>query len=61
MKRIEAIIKPSKLPAVRDALAEVGVAGIVVEQHRPKLKIAVVVANEKTQQVARAIEGAARA
>lgn len=61
MKRVEAIFKPSKLPAVRDALDQIGVAEIVVEQHRPKVKIAVVVANGLTQQVVRTIESAARA
>ena len=61
MKRVEAIFKPSKLPAVRDALAQIGVTEIVMEQHQPKLKIAVIVAAEKTQQVVSAIESAARA
>ncbi len=61
MKKIETIFKPSKLPAVRDALDQIGVVAIVAEHYRPKLKVAVIVAAEKAQQVVRAIEFAARA
>ncbi len=61
MKRVEAIFKPSKLSAVRDALDQIGIVAIVVEQHRPKLKIAVVVVDGKAEQVVRAIESAASA
>ncbi len=32
MKKIEAIIKPSKLEAVRDALADLGINGITVSE-----------------------------
>jgi nitrogen regulatory protein PII len=61
MKRVEAIIGPSKLPTLRDALAQIGVSDIAVEPHQSKIKIAVVVAAEITQQVVHTIESAARA
>jgi nitrogen regulatory protein PII len=61
MKKIEAIIKPSKLASLRDALAQIGVVAMVIEQYRSKLKIAAIVAAQRTQQVVRAIEVAARA
>jgi nitrogen regulatory protein PII len=60
MKKIEAIIRPSKLDAVRDALSQIGVISLTVEALAAKLKIAVVAADGLTSDVVHAIESAAR-
>jgi nitrogen regulatory protein PII len=60
MKKVEAIIRVSKLDGIRDALAQIGVSGIAVETHLSKLKIAVIVPEEITPQVVNTIECAAR-
>ena len=65
MKKIEAIIKPLKLDEVRDALSSIGVQGLAVSEvkgfGRPKLKLAIVVADEMVAQAVETIESAARA
>lgn len=82
MKLVQAIIKPFKLDDVRDALNEIGVAGLTVcevkgygrqkghtELYRgaeyvveflPKLRIDVVVSDDRAQTVADAIVNAAK-
>jgi nitrogen regulatory protein PII len=60
MKKVEAIIRESKLANVRDALALIGVGDIALEPYRSKLKIAIVVAADITQQVVHTIESAGR-
>ena len=82
MKMIQAIIKPFKLDDVRDALNEIGVAGLTVcevkgygrqkghtELYRgaeyvveflPKLRIEVVVSDDRAQAVADAVINAAK-
>jgi nitrogen regulatory protein P-II 1 len=82
MQKIEAIIQPSKLDAVKDALIEIGVQGITILEARghgrqkghtefyrgreytvdllPKIKVEIVVADEMTENVVRAILSAAR-
>jgi nitrogen regulatory protein PII len=60
MKKVEAIIRASKLDSVRDALAQIGVGNVVVEAHLSKLKIGVIVSDETTPQVVHTIESAAR-
>ena len=59
MKKVEAIIRASKLDSVRDALAQIGVGDIAVEPHLSRLKIGVIVADEITPQVVNTIESAA--
>ena len=60
MKKIEAIIRASKLDGIRDALAQIGVGAVAVEPHLSKLKIAVIVADEMTTEVVNTIEYTAR-
>ncbi len=82
MKKIEAIIKPFKLDDVKDALFDVGVAGLTVTEVKgfgrqkghselyrgaeyvvdflPKVKIEVVVDDERVEDVIAAITAAAR-
>ncbi|WP_137166400.1 P-II family nitrogen regulator [Salinimonas lutimaris] len=81
MKKIEAIIKPFKMDDVREALAEVGVAGMTVTEVKgfgrqkghtelyrgaeyqvdflPKIKIEIVLADERVEQAVEAIQQAA--
>ena len=65
MKKIEAIIRPLKLDKVRDALSSIGVQGLAVSEvkgfGRPKVKLAIVVADEMVAQAVETIESAARA
>jgi len=65
MKKIEAIIKPLKLDKVREALSSIGVQGLAVSEvrglGRPKLKLAIIVADELVAQAVETIESAARA
>ena len=82
MKKIEAIIKPFKLDDVREALSEVGVAGMTATEVKgfgrqkghtelyrgaeyvvdflPKVKIEVVVTDDKVETCIEAIVNAAR-
>ncbi len=61
MKKVEAIIRESKLEGVKDALAHIGVRDVAVEPHLSSgLKIAVIVSDEITSQVVSTIESAAR-
>lgn len=82
MTKIEAIIQPSKLDAVKDALLEIGVDGMTVLEARghgrqkghtefyrgreytvdllPKIKIELVVPEDRTEEVVKTIAGAAR-
>lgn len=82
MTKVEAVIQPSKLDAVKDALLEIGIDGMTVLEARghgrqkghtefyrgreytvdllPKIKIELVVANERTEEVVKAISDAAR-
>jgi nitrogen regulatory protein PII len=60
MKKVEAIIRASKLGGVKDALAHIGVRDVAVEPHLSGLKIAVIVSDEITSQVVNTIESAAR-
>ena len=63
MKKIEAIIRPSKLNEVRAALAGVGVQGLTVS-HQPltmALQLEVVVADQLVSSVVDTIERAGRA
>ena len=82
MKKIEAIIKPFKLPEVKEALADFGIVGMTVtevkgfgrqkgqaELHRgseysvdflPKIKIEVVLHEDKVEEAMDAIMQAAR-
>jgi nitrogen regulatory protein P-II 1 len=55
MKLITSIIKPFKLDEVREALAEVGVTGLTV-----KVKVEVVVADDRADSAIEAITKAAR-
>jgi nitrogen regulatory protein P-II 1 len=65
MKKIEAIIKPLKLDEVRDALSSIGVQGLAVSEEkgfgRPKVKLAIIVADELVALAVETIESAARA
>ena len=65
MKKIEAIIRLLKLDEVRDALSSIGVQGLAVSEvtgfGRPKVKLAIVVADEMVAQAVETIESAARA
>jgi nitrogen regulatory protein PII len=56
MKKIEAIIRPSKLDDVKAALAGIGVQGLTVS----KLRLEIVVADELAGRVAETIERAGR-
>ena len=82
MKKIEAIIKPFKLEEVKDALHEIGVAGMTVSEVKgfgrqkghteiyrgseytvdflPKIKIELVVGDEKANEAVSAIIKAAK-
>ena len=60
MKKVEAIIRTSKLDSVRDALAHIGVSDVAVIPHLSRLKIGVIVPDEITPQVVSTIESAAR-
>src|SRR3569833_2082750 len=82
MTKVEAVIQPSKLDAVKDALLEIGIDGMTVLEARghgrqkghtelyrgreytvdllPKIKIELVVAEERTAEVVKAISDAAR-
>jgi nitrogen regulatory protein P-II 1 len=82
MTKVEAVIQPSKLDAVKDALLEIGIDGMTVLEARghgrqkghtefyrgreytvdllPKIKIELVVADERTAEVVKAISDAAR-
>ena len=78
MKKIEAIVKPFKMDDVREALAEVGIAGMTVSEVKgfgrqkghtelyrgaeyqvdflPKIKIELVLDDERVEQAIEAIE-----
>jgi len=60
MKKVEAIIRASKLDSVRDALAQIGVGDVAVKRDLSKVKIGVVVSDEITPQVVSTIKFAAR-
>jgi nitrogen regulatory protein PII len=60
MKKVEAIIRASKLESARDALAQIGIGDVAVEPHLSKLKIGVIVSDETTPQVVNTIESASR-
>jgi nitrogen regulatory protein PII len=60
MKKVEAIIRVSKLEGVRDALSQIGVRDVAVESYFSKLKIGVIVSDEITPQVVNTIESARR-
>jgi len=82
MTKVEAVIQPSKLDAVKDALLEIGIDGMTVLEARghgrqkghtefyrgreytvdllPKIKIELVIATERTDEVVKAIIEAAR-
>ncbi|WP_018982992.1 P-II family nitrogen regulator [Salinimonas chungwhensis] len=82
MKKIEAIIKPFKMDDVREALADVGIAGMTVTEVKgfgrqkghtelyrgaeyqvdflPKIKIDIIIDDERVEQAVEAIEQAAR-
>ncbi len=82
MTKVEAVIQPSKLDAVKDALLGIGIDGMTVLEARghgrqkghtefyrgreytvdllPKIKIELVIASERTEEVVKAITEAAR-
>src|ERR1700727_3193129 len=69
MQKIEAVIQPSKLDAVKDALVEIGVEGMTIIEARgreysvdllPKVKLEVVVADAMLDKAVLAITTAAR-
>jgi len=60
MKKVEAIIRASKLDSVRDALAQIGVGDVAVKRDLSKVKIGVVVSDEITPEVVSTIKFAAR-
>ncbi|CAD5266286.1 nitrogen regulatory protein P-II family [Alteromonas sp. 76-1] len=82
MKKIEAIVKPFKMDDVREALAEVGIAGMTVSEVKgfgrqkghtelyrgaeyqvdflPKIKIELVLDDERVEQAIEAIENSAK-
>src|ERR1700722_5418483 len=69
MQKIEAVIQPSKLDAVKDALVEIGVGGMTIIEGRgheysvdllPKVKLEVVVADAMLDKAVLAITAAAR-
>jgi len=82
MTKVEAIIQPSKLDAVKDALLAIGIDGMTVIEARghgrqkghtefyrgreysvdllPKLKLELVVADERVEEVVKAMADAAR-
>ncbi|MBD3587300.1 P-II family nitrogen regulator [Salinimonas sp. HHU 13199] len=82
MKKIEAIIKPFKMDDVREALADVGIAGMTVTEVKgfgrqkghtelyrgaeyqvdflPKIKIDIIIDDDRVEQAVEAIEQAAK-
>jgi len=82
MKKIEAVIRPFKLDAVKEALGEVGVGGMTVTEvrgfgrqrghtetyrgaeynveFRPKMKVEIVVADDRVEAILRHISPAAK-
>jgi nitrogen regulatory protein PII len=82
VKKIEAIIKPFKMEAVKEALAEIGVEGMTLSEVRgfgrqkghteiyrgseytvdflPKVKLEIVLADDRTQRAVEAITQAAK-
>ena len=63
MKKVEAIIKPFKLDEVKEALSSIGVQGLTVSEVAglmPKVKLGIIVADERVAQVVETIERAAR-
>jgi nitrogen regulatory protein PII len=82
MTKVEAVLQPSKLDAVKDALLAIGIDGMTVLEARghgrqkghtefyrgreytvdllPKVKIELVVPDERTEEVVKAITDAAR-
>ena len=82
MTKLEAVIQPSKLEAVKDALLEIGIDGMTVMEVRghgrqkghtefyrgreysvdllPKIKLEIVMNDDRTEDAVRAITGAAR-
>jgi nitrogen regulatory protein P-II 1 len=82
MTKLEAVIQPSKLDAVKEALLEIGIDGLTVLEARghgrqkghtefyrgreysvdllPKIKLEVVLNDEKVDEVVKAILGAAQ-
>ena len=71
MKKIEAIIKPFKMDDVREALAEVGISGMTVSEVKGfgaeyqvdfllKIKIELVLDDERVEQAIEAIESSAK-
>jgi nitrogen regulatory protein P-II 1 len=65
MKKVEAIIRPFKLDRVKAALSSIGVQGLTVSEVQgfghPKVKLGIIVSDERTAQVVETIERAARA
>src|SRR5271168_2878781 len=71
MQKIEAVIQPSKLDAVKDALVEVGIEGMTITEARghgrqysvdllPKVKLEMVVSDAMLEKAILAITTAAR-
>lgn len=62
MKKIEAIVRPSRLDEVRTALAGIGVQGLTLKQQpvTPKLQLEIVVADDLVGPVVETIERAGR-
>lgn len=82
MTKVEAVIQPSKLDAVKDALLEIGIDGMTVLEARghgrqkghtefyrgreytvdllPKIKLELVVPEDRTEEVVKAITESAR-
>ena len=82
MTKVEAVIQPSTLDAVKDALLEIGIDGMTVLEARghgrqkghtefyrgreytvdllPKIKIELVIPDERTEEVVKTISDAAR-
>jgi nitrogen regulatory protein PII len=82
MTKVEAVLQPSKLDAVKDALLAIGIDGMTVLEARghgrqkghtefyrgreytvdllPKVKIELVIPDERTEEVVKAISDAAR-
>ncbi len=82
MTKVEAVIQPSKLDAVKDGLLEIGIDGMTVLEARghgrqkghtefyrgreytvdllPKIKVELVIPDERTEEVVKVISEAAR-
>ncbi|HXW84641.1 MAG TPA: hypothetical protein VEJ86_09580 [Candidatus Binataceae bacterium] len=60
MKKVEAIIRESRLNGVRAALARIGVGISAIEPTRSRLKIGVIVEDELVPTVVNTLEGAGR-